>query len=253
MGAQLARLESSLSNLGVSPTDVDDIVLGWRLNSGGLDLYGFAAGRFNTETVAERARVRGLAAEQIDGQPTYCLEAGLGANCVLLLGNSLGAFGTLATLNALMGARGGRAPALNSNPRLSSFLKSVPTQAPIWGFAVGVAATDWFKSWMPGQGNVQLDWSHVFQGVEVLAYSVSAGDKVSLDMKLDCTTSDVATSLRQVLEGLKLVQQIAWQAQNPNRPNPFEAVNVELANRQVSLKLTTGYDTIEGVGASAPP
>lgn len=248
VGARLAQLETSLTDLGVVANDVDDLILGWRAGAGGeLDLYGFATGRFNTATIAERATARGLAPEVMSGKSAYCLQAGLAGNCVIILGNSLGAFGTLGSLSSLLDAREGRAPALGAEERFTRLLKGAQTGAPIWGVAIGPAASDWFKGWMPGQGGVQLDWAKVFEPVEALAYSIQAGDKVSLDLKLDCSTADAASGLRQILDGLKLAQQVVWQNQNPGKPNPFEAMEVGLSDRQVSLKLTAAYAALEGV------
>jgi hypothetical protein len=62
---------------------------------------------------------------------------------------------------------------------------------------------------------------------------------------MDCKSSESAASLRQVLEGLKLVQQIAWDSQNPGKPNPYQAMNVGLEKNQVSLSITTGYAELE--------
>lgn len=253
MGPRLAKLEASLSDLGVVENDVDELMLGWRPGAGQIDLYGFATGRFNVSTIAERAKARNLEPETVAGHAAYCLEAGLAASCVVVLERSLGAFGTLASLSALFDARAGAAPALSSNDRFARLLKAAKAGTPIWGVALGPAATDWFKSSMPGQGNVQLDWSRVFQGVEAIAYSVDAGDKVKLALKLDCASSDAATSLRQVLDGLKLAQQLAWQTQNPNRPNPFESVDVELTDRQVALTLTTAYAALEAAPTAGSP
>jgi hypothetical protein len=98
---------------------------------------------------------------------------------------------------------------------------------------------------MPNQGNLKLDWGKVFGDVNSLTYSVEAGDNVTLGLKMDCKSAESAASLRQVLEGLKLVQQIAWDSQNAGKPNPYQAMNVGMEGRQVSLSLTTGYAELE--------
>jgi hypothetical protein len=124
-------------------------------------------------------------------------------------------------------------------------------EAPIWGVAVGVAVADWFRGWMPNQGNLKLDWGKVFGDVNSLTYSVAAGDNVTLGLKMDCNSSQSAASLRQVLEGLKMVQKIAWDAQNPGKPNPYQAMNVGMDGNQVSLDLTTGYAELELASGAA--
>jgi len=72
-------------------------------------------------------------------------------------------------------------------------------------------------------------------------------------MKLNCAAAEDAATLRQVLEGLKMAQQLAWQAQNAGRANPYEAMNVSLDGKQVALQITLGYAELQltsGVGAT---
>jgi hypothetical protein len=251
VGPRLLKLEGSLSQLGVGEGDIDDLMLGWQAGQAEMDLYGFASGRFDAKAIAAAAAARGISPSSIAAQPAYCLEAGLTGTCVAVLGDSLGAFGSLTSLTAMLETRGGQGLSLNSVERFARLVGEAKKDAPIWGVTLGPAVGDWFRGWMPSQGNVKLDWAHVFQDVESLVYSVEAGDRVNVDMRLNCTTPEAAASLRRVLEGLKLAQQIAWQSQNPNRPNPFESMEVALSGNQVSLLITTGYAELEvarGVG-----
>jgi hypothetical protein len=151
----------------------------------------------------------------------------------------------------LLEAREGQIPSLGSDNRMASLVAGADKEAPIWGVAVGAAVTDWFRGWMPNQGNLKLDWGKVFGDVNSLTYSVAAGDNVTLGLKMDCKSSESAGSLRQVLEGLKLVQQIAWDSQNPGKPNPYKAMNVGMEGNQVSLSLTTGYAELELASGAA--
>jgi len=65
-------------------------------------------------------------------------------------------------------------------------------------------------------------------------------------MKLDCTTVQGAANLRQILNGLKMFQQLAWQNKNPGRANPFESLAIDARDRDVLLTLTTAYTALEG-------
>jgi hypothetical protein len=210
-----------------------------------MGLYGFATGNFNAQAITESAEQRNMAPSPVGGKQAYCLEAGLAGTCVVVLQDSLGAFGSLTTLTSMLEARGGQLPSLITDNRFPSLVAGANKDAPIWGIAVGAAVPDWFRGWMPNQGSVKLDWGKVFGDVNSLTYSVAAGDNVTLGLKMDCKSSDAAASLRQVLEGLKLVQQIAWDSQNPGKPNPYRDMNVGMEGNQVSLKLTTGYAELE--------
>jgi hypothetical protein len=192
-----------------------------------------------------------MAATPVAGKPAYCLEAGLAGTCVVVLQDSLGAFGSLTALTSMLEAREGQVPSLSSDNRFPSLVAGANKDAPIWGVAVGSAVADWFRGWMPNQGNIKMDWSKVFGDVNSLTYSVAAGDDVTLGLKMDCKSSESAASLRQVLEGLKLVQKIAWDSQNPGKPNPYQAMDVGLESNQVSLKLTTGYSELELASGAA--
>ncbi|HEV2348691.1 MAG TPA: hypothetical protein VG028_02485 [Terriglobia bacterium] len=245
VGPNLIALENDLAKLGIQQEDIDELVIGWQARGASMELSGVAQGRFDPKAVADRAAAQGLAATPVGGTSAYCLGAGVGGNCVVILNESLGAFGALDSLGAIMKARAGEAPNAASDTKFAKHVDDARTDAAIWGVAVGPAIADWFKGWMPNQGNVQLDWKATFQSVEVLSYSVQAADKVNLDVKLDCTTSSAAQSLTQVMQGLKLLQQMAWQNQNPRAPNPFKSLVVDRSDTQVRLNLTTEYSELE--------
>jgi hypothetical protein len=251
IGPRLRKLVEALGQLGVREEDISGLVLGWQPGSAEMGLYGFATGRFSAQAITESAEQRNMAATPVAGKQAYCLEAGLAGTCVVVLQDSLGAFGSLTALTSMLEAREGQVPSLSSDNRFPSLVAGANKDAPIWGVAVGSAVADWFRGWMPNQGNIKMDWSKVFGDVNSLTYSVAAGDNVTLGLKMDCKSSESAASLRQVLEGLKLVQQIAWDSQNPGKPNPYQAMNVGQESNQVSLKLTTGYSELELASGAA--
>jgi hypothetical protein len=245
MGPPLQTLETSLSKLGIHEEDIQELLLGWEPGKGAMELYGLASGRFDEKGMSERAAASGLAPTPVGGHQAYCLEAGMAGTCVILLGHSLGAFGSFGVLNTIIDARAGQAPALGSDERLAKLASEAARNgSPLWGVAVGPAVSDWFKAWMPSQDSLQLDWSRAFSMVEALSYNVQAKDKVNLDVRLDCSTPEAAANLRQVLEGVRLFQQMAWRNQNSNQPNPFEALDVAAKDRRVELSLVAPYDAI---------
>ena len=251
MGQRLHKLVEALGQLGVHEEDISGLVMGWEPGSTEMTMYGFATGRFGAQAVTQSAEQRNMPATPIAGKQAYCLEAGLAGTCVVVLQDSLGVFGSLTALTSMLEARDGQIPSLSSDSRIASLVAGANKDAPFWGVAVGPAVADWFRGWMPNQGNLKLDWSKVFGDVNSLTYSVAAGDDVTLGLKMDCKSSESAASLRQVLEGLKLVQQMAWDSQNPGKPNPYRTMDVGLESNQVSLKLTTGYSELELASGAA--
>ncbi len=251
MGQRLHKLVDALGQLGVHEEDISGLVMGWEPGSTEMGLYGFATGRFGAQAVTQSAEQRNMPATPIAGKQAYCLEAGLTGTCVVVLEDSLGVFGSLTALTSMLEAREGQIPSLSSDNRIASLVAGANKDAPIWGVAVGPAVADWFRGWMPNQGSIKLDWGKVFEDVNSLTYSVVAGDNVTLGLKMDCKSPESAASLRQVLEGLKLVQQIAWDSQNPGKRNPYQSMNVGVDSHQVSLSLTTGYAELELASGAA--
>ena len=253
VGPRLRALEESFSQLGVGESDIDELVLGWQPGTGTMKLEGLVAGRFTAKSIADRAGARGISPATVGDLPAYCLGSEGASTCLVVLRDSLGVFGAQDMLAATLEARAGQAPNLSSDERFTRLMREAQTQAPIWGVAVGEAVPDWFRAWIPAQGNLQMDWAKAFQSVEALVYSVDTADRVRLDVSMDCTTAQAAESTRQVFEGLKLFQQLAWQNANPNRPNPFETVEIGSSDRRVSLKMTTSYADLERPGAPGGP
>jgi len=228
-------------------------MIGWEPGNKEMDLYGYASGHFHKAQVANRAAAQSFTPTPISGQQAYCLSAGVTGTCVVILEDSLGAFGPLSSLTTLLEAHAGQAPNLNSDQRFTSLLGDVNKQASIWGIALGAAVGDWFAAWLSSQNNLKLDWGQVFQKVDSLTYSIDAADKVNLDIKLNCATPADAATLRQVLDGVKMAQQLAWQIQNPGHANPYTAMSVDAHDTQIGLKITMDYSALtlaSGAGAA---
>ena len=255
LGPRLQQLESTLDQIGIHEDDIDDLLIGWKPGDKEMDLYGYASGHFDKAGVANRASAQNLTPTPISGQQAYCLTAGVAGTCVVILDNSLGAFGPLSTLTTLLEAHEGQAPSLNSDPRFTSLLGDVNKGAPIWGIALGGAVADWFGGWLATQQNgLKLDWGQVFQKVDSLTYDIDVADKVNLNVKLNCSTSQDAATLRQVMDGLKMAQQLSWAAQNPGHPNPYSAMNVDVHDKQIALQITMAYADLtlaSGVGTQS--
>lgn len=252
LGPRLQELESSLSSLGVQEEDIDQVVLGMRPGGSQMDIYGAARGRFDEKNIASRAADQKIKPTEVAGHQAYCLGKSVGSMCIAVLGSDRGLFGSLPMLTTMLQAQDGGV-ALSSNQQFASLIDKASTDSTIWGVALGPAVADWFKTWMPAQQNVQLDWGTVFKNVQSLVYSVNAQDKVTLDIKLFCQDSDSASNIRQTLEGLRGVQQLAWQAMNPGRPNPYQDMETSTSGSELDMKLNTEYAALMGVGAPGLP
>ena len=237
LSPSLKQLEDSMGKLGIHEDDIDEVVLGWRVASAS-DMYGVASGRFDSQAMATAAASKGIKPTLVADTQVYCLED----TCLALKDASTGFFGPSSTVKAMLkpGSH------LDGDADFTRLVDEADQSTPIWGVAKGAAVVDWFKSTMPGQDTAKLDWNTAFQGVNAVIYSVDTGDNVRLAMKLDCASSEAAASLRQLFEGLRLLQRMAWQSKNPTLPNPYQSLTVEAQQSEVSLKLETPHAALAG-------
>jgi len=245
LGPSLRTLEGNLVNLGIQESDINEIVLGWVPGASGLTLEGLASGHFDPQAMARQAAAQGIAATPIGSTSAYCFGSSATATCVAALEHSVGGFGNVDALRALVSARGGEMPGLASNPSFTALVDKQRKDTPIWGVAVGSAIEDAFKSWMPAQKNLPLDLTTVFKNVESLVYSVQPTDRVRVKVEMNCTSDAVAGNLRQGFDQLRLFQKVAWQQQYPNVPNPFDDLGVSADGSSVDLSLSTPYSALE--------
>lgn len=244
LGQRLQQLEGALGQIGISENDIDNLVIGWKPGDKEMDLYGYASGHFDKNQVASHAAAQNVTPTPISGQQAYCLTAGVAGTCVVILEDSLGVFGPLSTLTTLLDTHAGQSPSLSSDARFSTLLNDVDKSSPIWGVAVGGAVADWFGGWLATQNALKLDWNQVFQKVDSLTYNIDAADKVTVNMKLNCSTAQDAATLRQVLDGLKMAAQLAWSSQNPGHPNPYANMNVDSHDQQITVQLSLAYSEL---------
>jgi hypothetical protein len=252
-GPRLHGLETSLAQLGIREGDIDELLLGWQLGAKEMELYGLATGRFNPRDIADRAAALTLSSTMVAGLPVYCLQPSGKGTCVVALQDTMGAFGTLSTLTAMLDARNGGSPSLSSDSRFVRLTGDASKNVPIWGVAVGPAVADWFKGWSPPQGNLKMDWGELMQGIDSMIYMVATSDRVSLTVRLDGNSAEAANRSRQLLDGLRLAQTLVWKTQNPGRPNPYEGMEVRADGNQVSLAMSMPYASLEGVTVPSAP
>ena len=245
LGRELKVLETSLMQLGVQEEDVKELVLSWEPADAAMEqMDGIATGRFDAQALAEHAKNQGISRTPIGSMEAYCFAGDSGTLCVMAVKGSEGAFGTPEALKKMAEVQAAQAPALASKEQFVKLVEEGRADAPIWGVAIGPAVGDWFQGWLPEQNQVKLNWYQTFQGVEALTYSVNPSSKISLDANFECGSDPATTNLQTLLVGIKAFQQMAWQTQYPNRPNPYAGLQVDSSNRRVHVALTADYDEL---------
>jgi hypothetical protein len=250
VGPRLRDLEQSFAGLGVGERDLDEIILGWRPGESMMELSGLVAGRFTARQIAARATSGDVTTPAVRNSQAYCVGAGMAASCLVVLRDGLGLFGPERALNQMLEVRDGSAVGLGADSRFAQFVNEPGAASPIWGVAVGMAIPDFFRAWLP-QGNIQLDWAKAFQNVEALTYYVDTSSNVRLDVRMDCTGDQAAESTRQIFEGLRMVQQMAWQNTNPGRPNPMQSLEITRDGRRLLLRMTSSFADLQGFSPAA--
>jgi hypothetical protein len=254
LGRDLQGLEAALARLGIHESDIQELVLGWQTTAGkGFRYEGLATGALDPEAIARSAAASGINPLNVEGNQVYCFAANAGSTCVAVIGGSIGLFGPLPALQRMLKARAGDVTGASSNTQFAQLVEKAKSDAPIWGVASGQAVSKWFQAWLPGQKDMQMNWASAFRGVRSLSYEIEAESTVDLNVKLNCVSSQAASSLRQLMEGLKLIQQMAWQTTNPAQPNPFQNLEIDAVNDEVSFKLSADYAALERVGQLGRP
>jgi hypothetical protein len=254
LGRDLQGLETALAKLGIHESDIQELVLGWQTTPGkGFQYEGVATGALDPQAIARSASASGVNASNVEGNKAYCFSANAGSTCVAVIGGSIGLFGPLDGIQRMLKAREGEVAGVSSNTQFAQLVEDAKSDAPIWGVALGQAVSKWFQAWLPGQRDMQMNWATAFRDVRSLSYEIEAASTVNLDVKLNCVSSEAASSLRQLMQGLKLIQQMAWQTTNPDQPNPFQNLEIDAANDQVSFKLSADYAALEHVGPLGRP
>jgi hypothetical protein len=253
LGLELKVLVTSLAQLGVREEDVEELVLSWEpADAGTAQMDGLATGRFDDRALASNAKDKGISGTPVGNMTAYCFGGDSGSLCVMAVKGSEGAFGTLDALKKMADVQVAQAPALATNAQFTKLVDEGRVDTPIWGVAIGPAVGGWFQGWLPQQNQSQLNWNQTFQGVEALTYSVNPSNKLTLDANFECSSESAATNLQTLLMAMKAFEQMAWQSQYPNRPNPYAGLQLDTSNRKVHVKLTADYDELLPTANAAP-
>ncbi len=242
MSEDMLQLAASLERLGVREEDVDRLALGSGPGSGqkGLELYGMAQGRFDLPRIVGGAQVLGIEPLRVNGYSLYCFGGAPSSPCITILDQTRGVFGSRDMVDFMLYATEGT-DSLGTDPMVSARAARAPTDATIWGIATGPAVAEWVRVVMPMPAEGQDSLAPVLSSVVSIYYEVRAGQKVTLTADLTCTSADNAARLRQTLDAVRLLQQVAWRTLHPDAANPYEQLTVKAQGAQVLVNATIDY------------
>jgi hypothetical protein len=247
-GNSLRGLEGWLQAFGVKEENVVELVVGLEEGKDGFQIFAVASGQFNPALASEGSSSDPRFVPTEIGDVTgYCsARASERPPCAVLRGQNWAALGAREFLSYVVGGGDGLTEPLSSEPEFMDLAAMVPKDAPLWGFARGVAAVQWFKQNIPFADSVPIVWSSTLKGLDGLTYSVMPDEhQVHVTVNLQYKTSSGASFLGMVLEGVKAIEGLLWHGQHPAETNPFSDAQVDVDDRSVSLALSVSYETLE--------
>jgi hypothetical protein len=94
---------------------------------------------------------------------------------------------------------------------------------------------------MPMPAEAQDSLSPALANVVSIGYDVRAGQKMVLTADLACTSAESAVGLRQSLDTVRLLQQVAWKMLHPDAANPYAELAFRAQGTQLLVNATMDY------------
>lgn len=242
LSGQFRNFLDFLRSTGTDPErDVDEVMLGWR-GSDSANFFGLASGRFQPEQAGQFIAQQQLPSRQYAGSDLYAFGSGQGATDIFFtfLSSSLAAFGRLNDLTALLDARSGVRPALDTKGNVVSWEAELEGSAPQWGIVTGKATANFAATWLTGGAKPAGDLSAVVGPVQAALYQVSWSSGFSIQLSIICQNGETAAALAKVLTLLR-----------DSRPATNDHISPEISSFFQGLSIDTNGSRVE-LGGSGP-
>lgn len=201
--SQLRDFQDFLRSVGVDPEkDVDEIVLGWRGESGGgAGFYGRAEGRFDLDRVQQLFRKQQLPVREYQGQQLYAFGSGTSTMDMFFafLSPSSAAFGRLADLKDILDVRARVKPALDTNSKFVDWEAELEGTAPQWGISTGKAAANQVAPWISAGRNLNVDPSTILGPVQAFLYRLEWAGGITANLSIVCQSAESASAFATLL------------------------------------------------------
>lgn len=244
--SQLRSFEEFLRSGGNDPEkDVDEVVLGWRsqagLNAGGI--FGLAEGRFHpdeAEKYYDRAKLPTTKYADVRLYPF----GSTGDRAQLFFGflsESLGAFGDLSQLKAVLDVRTGARSSLESNATFAGWEAELEGSGAQWGICMGKAAAGHASQWLTFGAQPSVDFSSLLGPVQAVLYRLDFGTDLSIRLSVVCQSGETAAALAKILLLLR----------DSRQPSATPNASPEVASFLESLEVNANGSRVE-LSGSAP-
>jgi len=211
LGRQLRDFQEFLRTTGTDPDrDVDEVVLGWRGEAGGISgFFGMAQGNFQPDQVQQFFVRYKLPIRDKGGLQLYAFGSGESRDDLFFcfLSPTSAIFGRRQDLDALFDVRAGARPALDSNSTMVNWEAEIEGSAPQWGITTGKAAASQAIGWLAGGGKLEADPGVIINLIQAVLYRVEWAGGVTTRATVVCQSADAAATLAKLLT--------LWRDSNP--------------------------------------
>lgn len=227
-GPSLDRVKTVFSQLGITEQSIQEILTG----TGSTGSYGLVSGNFGAVRSGGRIPKPGLHSMLIQTERAQCSNAGV---CVLFLDDSVAVFGRASDLLAMLQARRGAAPSLNTNAPISTLLSKADLTAPVIGLAPGSQLSTWIGDSIPK--SLLSDSSRILSSIRLFQFSVKFDQKAHLTANLECVSSVAAVSLRESLAAISALHSLVANFSDGASSTQFENLTASSNENFVRLGL----------------
>lgn len=247
LNRQFRDFQDFLRSLGVdSERDVDEVMLGWRTESGSL--VGRADGRFDGDRVRKLIVQQQMPVRQYGGYELYSFGTGEDPADVVFvfLSPSSAAFGKMRDLKELLDVRSGDKPALETNAAFVAWEAELEGTSPQWGISTGKMAAGQAAPWLAAGGKQVLDPNAIFGAVQAVLYRTEWNSGVTTHVSILCQTSEAASALAQLLAILRDARPAAGANSLPaGLLTLLQGLEVQASGPRVELTTTAPLEAME--------
>jgi hypothetical protein len=252
--SQLRDFQDFLRAMGVDPEkDVDEVVLGWRGETGGgAGFYGRAEGRFDLDRVRQIFAQQRLPRQEYQGVELFAFSSGNAAldTYFAFLSPSSATFGRLRDLKEILDVRARVRPAPDTNSKFVDWEAELEGTAPQWGVSTGKAAANQVAPWITGRGGRSVDPSTILGPVQAFLYRIDWAGGITANLFIICQNAESAKAFATLLT--------LWRDSQPPRASPTSLSqmlqNLEINSNGSRVELTA-FGPIETLGQilAGPP
>ncbi len=253
LNRQMASFEDFLRSMGIKPEeDTDEVLLGWRGEATDASaFFGLAAGRFQPERAHDFFIRSGLTLREYEGQDLYAFGSGEDrADWFFAFpSSSLAIFGRLGDVKAVLDARAGRRPALDSVPQIVNWEAELEGSAPQWGLTTGRNAANLAVAWLGGGSqpatagqSARADKPQVnpaaFLGpIQAVLYHVTWSDSFTAQLSFVYPSEEAAEALVRMLKLWQESQQSSGSGRQAT-PAMFSQFDLNTSGSRVELNVS---------------